>query len=351
MDNYFKKSVLDLHGYVSPPQGLVRAKLNQNESPFDLPLEMKQEILQQAGALQWNRYPTNESPAVKAALANWHGVQQEQVLLGNGSNQLLQIMLSAVVEKGERVLYCPPTFGLFSLYATVYGGQAIEILHAPNAAFPLEKVLTALEQQKPKIILLCSPNNPTGSEIETSAIETICKAAPGLVFCDEAYAEFSERTALSLCERYQQLIISRTFSKAFSLAGLRLGYLISSAGVIEQLRKVNLPYNVNLFTEMVALKLISNRRFMEQQVAHLKKERDWLYQQMQALPGVCVYPSAANFILFRHHNAKKIFSQLKEQGILVRDVSGYPLLADHLRVTVGSHDENEMFLSALRRMA
>jgi len=171
-----------------------------------------------------------------------------------------------------------------------------------------------------------------------------------LVFCDEAYVEFSENTALSLIERYPQLIVSRTFSKAFCLAGLRFGYLISSPQVIEQLRKVILPYNVNLFTELVVSKLLDNRRLMLEQVAYLKQERAWLFGQMQAINGIQVYPSAANFILFRCSNGKDAFLKLKEQGILVRDVSGYPLLENHLRVTVGSRAENAMFLAALREV-
>ncbi len=351
MQDYFKKSVVEMLGYQSPPQGVVTAKLNQNESPFDLPEGIKREILQEAGKLSWNRYPTNESPVLKEALAKWHGVQPEQILLGNGSNQLLQTVLSACVEKGDGVLYCPPTFGLFSLYASVYDGQAILIEQAPGTEFPLDRVLSAIRAQKPKILLLCSPNNPTGSEISTQAVQSLCAESTGLVFCDEAYAEFSENTALSLLESFPHLIISRTFSKAFCLAGLRFGYLISSPQVIEQLRKVILPYNVNLFTEMVVSKLLSHRSFVSEQIAYLKQERAWLFRKMQAINGIQVYPSVANFILFHCRDGKEVFLKLKEQGVLVRDVGGYPLLENHLRVTVGSRRENEMFLSALREVA
>ena len=169
-----------------------------------------------------------------------------------------------------------------------------------------------------------------------------------MVFCDEAYAEFSENTALSLLESFPHLIISRTFSKAFCLAGLRFGYLISSPQVIEQLRKVILPYNVNLFTEMVVSELLTKRSFMLEQVDYLKQERAWLFRQMQGIGAIHAYPSKANFILFSCQSGKDVFLRLKEQGILVRDVSGYPLLENHLRVTVGSREENEMFLASLR---
>lgn len=337
MNNYFKKAVLDLQGYSAPPQRRMRAKLNQNESPFDLPEEFKKRVLATASALSWNRYPMNESSDLKQAIASWHRLSPDQVLLGNGSNQLLQTVLSAAVAQNDSVLLFPPTFGLFEIFSVLYGGNVLALPQAPAEAFPMEKALHLIHSKQPRIILLCSPNNPTGAQLSLQQVQSLCEEAGGLVFLDEAYAEFSGQTAIPLLDKYPQLIISRTFSKAFSLAGLRLGYLLSSTECIHQLRKANLPYNINLLTEIIALQLLEDRETMLRQVSGLVKERDWLLSEMQRIPAIRPFPSAANFILFHCPHADLVFDRLKDQGILVRHVGGYPLLKDHLRVSIGRY--------------
>ncbi len=347
MDKYFKKSVLKLDGYISPPQKQYLAKLNQNENPFDVPGDIKEKLCEDAKKLSWNRYPMNTSPELRRQLAEWHLVSETQILLGSGSNQIFQIMLSAVIEPGDKVMYCPPTFSLFDLYADLYGGELIKIHHAPGTDFQIDRLLQAVEQHKPKIILLCSPNNPTGFEMTLPDLERICQAAPGLVFWDEAYGEFSDQSAKILLDKYQQLIISRTFSKAFSLAGLRFGYFLAHADIITQLVKINIPYNINLFTEMVAVKLLQNRSFMDKHVAYIKNERERLYNRMLAIEQIKVFPSAANFLLFKSMDDTNLFMELKNRGILVRDVSSYELLDGFQRVSIGSFEENNLFLEKL----
>jgi histidinol-phosphate aminotransferase len=381
MERYFKPAVAALAGYEPPPQEQMRAKLNQNESPFDLPEDFKKSILAEVAALAWNRYPVDGSPALRGALAGLHQLQAEQILLGNGSNQLPQTLLSAVIGPGDKVLLFPPTFGLFELFTTINGGEPLRMLCPPWESFNLEGALALIRQHAPRLVLICSPDNPTGAELSLAEIEAICQAAPGLVFLDEAYGEFSAQNGVPLVEKYPALIVSRTFSKAFSMAGLRLGYLMANARNIAQLRKANLPYNINLITEHIALRLLADPSLIQENVQWIRRERNWLAGEMAKIaaaaagasdlggaggpagfpgraatvPGslggskLRVYPSAANFILFRVPDGKALFRSLKDQGILVRDVSGYPLLQDHLRVNVGRHDENEWFLEALRR--
>jgi histidinol-phosphate aminotransferase len=348
MDQYFKKSVLKLHGYTSPPQKEFKAKLNQNESPFDVPTSLKHELAEAAKNLQWNRYPLNESPDLMAKLAQRHDVQPRQILLGNGSNQIFQTLLTATIEPGDAVLYTPPTFSLYDLYTDIYDGKLIEVLQAPGADYPIEKVLAAIKEHNPKLVFVCSPNNPTGWEIDLSIVEEICKAANGLVFFDEAYGEFTEQSAIPLLPKYENLLISRTFSKAFSMAGLRFGYFVGNEPVIDQLRKVNIPYNVNLFTEMVALRLLDNEPEMRQQVQYLKDERDRVALDMQNINGITVFPSAANFILLKGPDDLDLFQALKDRGVLVRDVSSYPLLKGHQRVSIGFKEDNDLFLDMLK---
>jgi histidinol-phosphate aminotransferase len=207
MEKYFKKSVQTLQGYTSPPQKEYRIKLNQNESPFDVPATIKAELSHLAVTSAWHRYPVNESPQLKAKLAEWHGVDPDAILLGNGSNQLLQTMLTACVDNGDRVLYCPPTFSLFDLFSIIYNGCPVEVLRAPGRKFPLEQVLEKMALHEPSILLLCSPNNPTGAEIEYADIRHVCEAASGLVLIDEAYAEFSGKTVLPMLKEFPHLII------------------------------------------------------------------------------------------------------------------------------------------------
>ncbi len=347
MENYFKASVLSLPGYGAPPQEAPAAKLNQNESPFDLPAALKKEILDKALTLSWNRYPVNESPRLKEALAAWHQLAPEQILLGNGSNQLLQTILSGCTEPGEKILCCPPTFSLFELYIALYGGEALLVPRLPGSETPQAEIMTAIKTRQPKLILFCSPNNPTGSEFEVAFVEQVCDVSRGLVVVDEAYAEFSTQSFLPLLKQRKNLVLSRTFSKAFSMAGLRLGYLMADAEIIAQWRKVNLPYNINLFTELVGLTLLNHRALIEQQVQFIIRQREWLLAQMQQIDAIKACPSAANFILFSCPDGKALFAHLKGRGILVRDVSGYWGLENHLRVNAGSLLENQLFITAL----
>lgn len=347
MKRYFKQVVVDMEGYASPPQKEYRIKLNQNESPFDVPASVKQELAEAAKQLSWNRYPVNESPALAEKLAQRHKVRAQQILLGNGSNQLFQTLLTAALEPHDAVVYTVPTFSLYELYTDIYQGRRIEIPQPPGTAYPQEMVLQAIKQEQPRIVYLCSPNNPTGEEIDLGCVRKICSASGGLVFFDEAYAEFSEQSAIPLLKEFDNLIVSRTFSKAFSMAGLRFGYFVANTPVIEQLRKVNLPYNVNLFTELVALRLLDFEKEMAENIAYLKRERERVFAELQQMHGLTVFPSNANFLLIRGTEPINLFQELKERGVLVRDVSSYPLLRGFQRVSIGLREENDLFLSTL----
>ncbi len=345
---YFKQSVLNLHGYTSPPQKEFKVKLNQNESPFDVPQEIKDELAETAKSLQWNRYPVNESPALLHKLAERHDVEPDQILLGNGSNQLFQTLLTATLEPGDRVVSTPPTFSLYDLYTTIYDGKSIDVLHAPGTEYPYKSVLAAIHQHNPKLVFVCSPNNPTGYETDLDLVAELCKASNGLVFFDEAYGEFSIQTAMPVLEEYENIVISRTFSKAFSMAGLRFGYFVARPEIIAQLRKVNIPYNVNIFTELVALRLLEEQENMHEHVLFLIQERQRIFHELEQIDGVTVFRSAANFLLFRGPEHINLFQALKEHGVLVRDVSSYPLLEGYSRVSIGYKEENDLFLDTLK---
>ncbi len=347
MEAAFKVPVLNLEGYHSPPQGDVRAKLNQNESPFDVPESVKDELASAARMMHWNRYPENESPQLKQALARRFNLTPDHIVLGNGSNQLFQTLLTATIQPQDRILYSPPSFSLFEMFSTIYEADIVRVMQTEELIFPQEAFLDAIKTRQPKLVLICSPNNPTGAELSLEYLKKICAVSPGLVFWDEAYGEFSRQTAIDLVPELDNLIVSRTFSKAYSLAGLRFGYMLAQPHISNELRKVNLPYNVNLFTERVALKCLEIQDQMKTHVDQLIAERDRMWRRMNDIPEIRIYPSSANFILFHVSDAKRVNSDLQGHGILVRDVGGYPRLKSHLRVSVGTPEENSLFLETL----
>jgi len=348
MERYFKKPIIQRKGYTSPPQKEFKAKLNQNESPFDVPDDLKEYCLKSAAKLEWNRYPINESPQLRRRLAERHAVQPEWFVLGNGSNQLFQTLLTASISPGDSVLLIPPTFSLYELFLGLYEAETINVMHGPGQPFPLDDVLSKIAETQPRLVILCSPNNPTGFEMNIEAVKQICEKAPGIVFFDEAYGEFAEQSAVSLLPEYENLLVSRTFSKAFSMAGLRFGYIVGQPNMVGQLQKANLPYNVNIFTELVALQLLEHEHRLIDNIKFLQTERDRIFNEMKKLNDFTVYPSGANFLLFHGSENIKLFQALKDRGILVRDMSGYPLLKGFQRVSVGFRHENDFFLQALR---
>lgn len=348
MRDLFKKSVLNIHGYESPPQKDYKVKLNQNESPFDVPKEIKAELSEKIINLFWNRYPENEAPALKQKLAERYNVRPEQILLGNGSNQLFQTLLTAIINPGDKLLYTPPTFSLYDLYTEIYDGELITVFHPPGEKYPIESVLQEIRKNQPKIILICSPNNPTGFEIDLKVVQDICKTSNGLVFFDEAYCEFTQQSAIRLLDKCDNLLISRTFSKAFCVAGLRFGYFIAGKEIIEQLRKVNLPYNINVITETIVSVLLSHSDTMQTTVNYLIKERERVYNELRRFESIITFPSRANFLLIKERHNFNLFEALKKRGVLIRDVGKYPLLEGFQRVTIGFEQENDYFLMVLK---
>jgi histidinol-phosphate aminotransferase len=344
-----KPEVRNLAGYPAPPQGEMIAKLNQNENPYDLPLELKDEILDAMRSLEWTRYPIFDPPELRQKLSARFGLNPDQILLGNGSNQLIYLLGSAIVSPGDNVVVTPPTFSLFDLVGRIAYGRIVAVDQNPDFTLDEEKVLGAVAGAK--LSFLCSPNNPTGQVIPISFLEKALKRAGGLVVWDEAYGEFWGETAVPLLAGHPNLLILKTFSKAFGLAGLRIGYMMGHPAMITELRKVNIPFNINLMSLLVAMKLLEHPDWTVEQVGKIIKERDRLSIAMKAVPGITVYPSATNFILMRTRDGCAVFNGLKALGILVRPTEPHPLLKDCLRVTVGTPDENEAFLAALRKVA
>ncbi len=325
-------------------------KLNQNENPFDFPQEIKEEVLQFARERCWSRYPDFTQKDMVQALSRYTGWPEDGILVGNGSNELVQATLITFIDAPDTTVLIPtPTFTLYRLLCKALGANVLEVYLTENYRFDIEAIKDATETNFPDVMIFCSPNNPTGCVLENSDIEDLLNLSDGLIVVDEAYYEFRGETCFCLLKDYPNLIIFRTFSKALSLAGLRIGYLMAHPELVEQISKVKLPYNLNFFSQIAAMKALENRDLLQKNIDYLIGQRDILYNALKDIEGVVPYPSYANFILFEtQSNSKDIFEGLLQQGVLIRDVSGYPMLSRALRFNVGIQEENTRFLDALK---
>lgn len=322
-------------------------KLNQNENPFDWPKAVKEEIGRFCVERPWNRYPPFIPDALRDALAVYAGAPGSGVIVGNGSNEMLLVLLISLVKNNAAAILCQPTFTVYRLLAEGLGAKPHEVPLAPSLQYDVPAIIEAVKRNPSGLLVLCSPNNPTGSTVSETDLRKILQQHTGFCVLDQAYVEFGGYDAVPLLREYPNLIITRTFSKAFSGAGLRIGYLLGTPEVVKEIIKIKLPYNINFFSEKTALVLLKNLDVVKERLALIIAERDVLAAFLQSLPFDNVYRSSANFILVRCRKKRELFDFLKKEGILVRDVSSYPMLENCLRISVGSSEENKVMKKAL----
>jgi histidinol-phosphate aminotransferase len=322
-------------------------KLDQNENPYELPADLKREVVERVLRRPWGRYPEFVPAAISRALAKFTGWHEEGILVGNGSNELIQASLSVTLGPGRRLAMPQPTFTLYKLMARTLQAELNEVLlHSDHLTFDVDRLLEAARTAD--VVVVCTPNNPTGNLLEREALLELLRTARGLVLVDEAYHEFSGQTALPLLAEHRNLVVLRTFSKAMAMAGLRFGYMMAHPEVAREVYKSKLPYNVNIFTLTAAELVIERRAALNQGIASLIRERDRVFAELEKRPAVRAFPSKANFILIKTGKpARQLFDALYAQGVLVRDVSSYPLLDRCLRLSIGTQQENDRFLAAL----
>jgi histidinol-phosphate aminotransferase len=324
-------------------------KLNQNENPYDFPQALKRRVLEKALARPWSRYPEFDPQELVEALARSAAWKPEGVLAGNGSNELIQALFMVTVGPGTRVVVPEPTFSLYALLTRILGGETLVAALDAELAYQPRALLEIARELRPALIVVCSPNNPPGSVLEAEDVAALCEAAPGLVVVDEAYHEFSGTSVAPLLERHANLVVLRTFSKAMAMAGLRVGYLLADPALVREVNKARLPYNLNFFSQAAALAALEEPAALRESVERIVAARQELFRRLAHVAGVRPFPSRANFILFELEKAdpRAVFESMWGRGVLVRDVSAYPRLGRCLRVSVGSDEENERFLTAL----
>jgi len=346
-----KPNVRELRAYTLAPHR-ARVKMNQNENPRDAPLRIKQETQKRLWSRQWSRYPDFVPAALHEALSRFAGWTPSGVLVGNGSNELIQALLMVTVGRGKRVLISEPTFTLYRQIATVLDGEVMSVPLNENLGYDVAALRQALTEARPDVTIICSPNNPTGCVLDTSVLSDLLRAAPGLLVIDEAYHEFNEQSVVPLLSDHPNLIVLRTFSKAMAMAGLRIGYLLAAPDLTGEIRKAMLPYNLNVISQTAAEVAID---LYEPEIRPLVRamivERDRLYDELGRIDGLAPVKSKANFLVVRSRlNPRRVFAELLQRDILIRDVSNYPMLAEYFRVSVGTPEENDKLIIALREI-
>jgi histidinol-phosphate aminotransferase len=336
-----------LEGYHSS-QVDVRVRLNTNESPVPPPAAWRDAYAAEVSRIEWHRYPDRAATELRRAIADWHGVDPGQVFAANGSNEVLQTLLLTYAGPGRTVVTFEPTYQLHAHIARITGATVVEGERRADFTLDPAEVRRVVEEARPHVTFLCSPNNPTGLVEPAERVHELLALAPGLVVVDEAYAQFADWSALSLVDEARPLAVVRTFSKTWSMAGARLGYLVAPSWLVAELEKVVLPYHLDAAKQVagrLALRYVDD---MDERVKAVVTERERISEAMVAL-GLDVVPSGANFVLFRSRSisGRDLWQRLVDRSVLVRDCSGWPRLTDCLRVTVGTPAEDDAFLDAL----
>jgi histidinol-phosphate aminotransferase len=310
------------------------------------------EWLAAMGDASYHRYPDRDAGALRAALAELLGQPAARVFPANGSNEVLQTLLLTYAGPGRAALLFEPTYALHAHLCRITATEVVEGERGDDLAIDLDTASTLIARHRPAVTFVCSPNNPTGTverrEIVQGLLDLVA-AQGGVLVVDEAYGEFAPWSALELVDDGVPLVVVRTYSKVWSLAGVRLGFAIAPEWLVAELDKVVLPYHLSIPTQLAGRLALAHRDDMERRVASLVEERGRLHAALSDLDGVSVFPSGANFLLFRvHGDGRAVWKALLEEGVLVRDFSRWPRLKECLRVTVGTSEENDAFLAALR---
>jgi len=338
-------------GYHSP-QVDAEVRLNTNESPFAPPEAWRDELLAGLAEISFHRYPDRPATELRQAVADLHGVTPDEVFCANGSNEVLQSLLLAFGGPGRRALVFEPTYALHSHIARITGTEVVEGGRDDDFRIDPRDALALLAAQRPDVTFLCSPNNPTGRAEPPETVAMVSGAAPGLVIVDEAYGQFAPWSALALRgPAHPGLVVTRTFSKTWAMAGARLGYLVADPAVVAACESVVLPYHLSAQTQVAGLVALRHVPEMEARVARISEERGRVAAALGDLP-VDSWPSDANFILFRSRDreAGDVWQALLDRSILIRNCASWNGLRGCLRVTIGTAEENDRFLHALKEI-
>lgn len=347
MDQLLAPNLKHLKAYQAPPPRPDATKLDAMENPYALPADLRQAWLQQLGQVDFNRYPDASAAKLKAALLDRFSMSDDwRMLLGNGSDEIIQMLCLAVARPGATVMAPDPSFVMYRHLALACNLKFVPVPLNDQFELDAQGFITAMQAEKPALVFIAQPNNPTGNRFDEQAIQAICAAAPGLVVIDEAYIAFAGGDSLALAEQFDNVLLMRTLSK-WGLAGLRLGFIQGPAKWIDELEKLRLPYNINVLTQASAEFALAHAQAFDQQIDVLCAEREKLAAALAAMRGTTVYPSAANFLLVRQtpQQARAVLEALSQAGLLIKNLdTGHPALAGCLRPSIGTPEQNQHLL-------
>ena len=337
-----KQSVKELQPYVVNPV-VCSVKLDANEGNKDLFKDLIKDI---GDDFYLNLYPDDNYTQLKEAIVNYIGCKIENISVGNGSSELLDLCVKTFVDTNELILSLDPTFSMYSIYAKIVNSRYIGAGEGNDFTINVDDVIKSIKENNPKLTIICNPNNPTGTTIKREDVLRIVKSTDNVVIVDEAYMEFSNESVVDEIENYDNLIVVKTMSKAFSMAGIRTGYLIANEELVKTIEKVRPPYNLNSISALLATKALKQKDKMLSYVENLKVEREKIYEKLIDM-GVKAYKSGANFVFFSSP-IDNLAEKLIDNDVLIRKFGGK--LDNYYRVTVGSPKENETFLDAMKKI-
>ncbi|HEY3347731.1 MAG TPA: histidinol-phosphate transaminase [Nitrospirota bacterium] len=344
-----RPEVAALRAYEPEDFSGIRIKLDAMENPYQMPDALKEELYWALSAIEINRYPDPEAVELRAALSDYLGVPAENILLGNGSDEIIGMLVTAFGGSPGLIAYPTPTFSIYGIVARAFGQETLELPLDDGFGIDLDATLSLMRRRKPKVTFFAYPNNPTGNLFDREKLLTIIREAPGIVAVDEAYFSFSGDTLINEINNYPNLVVLRTLSK-IGLAGLRVGIMAAGQDIIREVNKVRLPYNINSLSQKAAERVVRHSDIVDAQIGLITDERARVFEALSSMPGITAWPSKTNFILLRVPGASKVHQGLKARGILVRNMDGPGPLRDCLRVTIGTPEEDTEFLAALKEL-
>lgn len=352
MRYYVKEDVKNLKAYVAdnsrPP-----VMLDANESPFDISKEIIDKIKSSAFSSSLNRYPDSRAEKLCRKLADYIGneITWDMVLTGDGSDELIGIVISSIVKKGGRVLLPVPGFSMYSIYSLINEADIVEFKRGEDFKLDADELIKTANKENVSLVMLVNPNNPTGTLTPKEDLVKLAKNLNCALLIDEAYYEFSKQTAVDLVNRFDNVIILRTLSKAWGLAGLRLGYLISNKYMVNELLKVKPPFNVNTLTQQISCDMLDYKNIMESRVNFILTERERLYDELKKIEGFKLFETHANFIFVKVPDADYLTKKLREMGIAIRNFNQNPETSNCVRITVGTVQENNRLIEQIKKIA
>jgi histidinol-phosphate aminotransferase len=326
-------------------------KMNLNEN-FVMPNETIQKLLLDAfRSIDVRAYPPPRGNLAIKAISSFLGFSECEVSVANGADEIMDLLMKVFVRKGSKVMVVEPSFPMYTFFAQLYGGSAVPVLLRPDFSLDVDAILKKADKDT-RLLFVCSPNNPTGNQFREADIKKLLQEFKGVVVVDEAYVDFASGSVINWVRKYDNLAVLRSFSKAFGLAGLRLGYLVSNESIVGYVQRVVGPFNVNSVTQQAVALALEKWSYFEQQIKLVVNERDWLMKKLKQIDGVNPYPSDANFILFKvakeDLTSAIVAKRMENRNVLVKDRGHLPLLENCIRVTVGTRKMNQAFLSALK---